>query len=84
MRIFIKIVFISYVIMSLFAFVVGLFDANKNGSTNPNYTWRADCLRTPSRIQKAFPAYKLGCYLGGAAGAPYYYQNKGKEVLGEL
>jgi len=42
---------------------------------------RSSCLKKPARIQKYFPAYKLGCYLGSTEGSQYYYEEK---VIGDL
>lgn len=61
-----------YILLSLVAFFFGLMGANREQF---EYI-KPRCLKERSRIEILFPAYKLGCYLGGMKGKPYYYEEK--------
>lgn len=52
----------AYALMSAFGLVIGLVskvDYNHRPERHENY-----CEQAPINLEKAFPAYKLGCWLG--------------------
>jgi hypothetical protein len=75
MKLFIKIVISIYLFVSILAFLVGIMSANRG-----DYFWGPlnGCMKRPSRAERFFPSYKLGCYVLGALDKPYYYEDKKK------
>jgi hypothetical protein len=75
--------FLIYFIASIVLFIAGICGAN-NGRWKVEYV---HCLQKPSRGEALVPAYKLGCYLGGAKGLVYYWEGdqvKKKKAESEL
>jgi hypothetical protein len=61
-----------YVLISIIPFAVGAFD-------NARHVGDGSCRKRPRNIERFFPAYKFGCWLGSRQGKAYYWSEHGEE-----
>ena len=61
-----------YVLISIIPFTVGAID-------NARQIGDGACRKRPRNIERFFPAYKLGCWMGSRQGKAYYWSEHGKK-----